>query len=197
SFGSEALGVSEDGSPLALDAAGGSAPNHLQLRGNAPLYVYSTAPLAAADGKALPGPMPGAGGYSLALNDRQVLLLPDFRDFPASSLTLEFWMTSIDRCRPGVPFSYAVGDYNQGDNAFLLFNYNSWGVSVLEDEGHLSDHQSGVAVTDGFWHHVAVTWESATGDVRLYDNGRQVWQATRGRGRSIPSGGTLVIGREQ
>ncbi|GLC46629.1 hypothetical protein PLESTM_001898600 [Pleodorina starrii] len=197
SFSSEGLSVSEDGTPLALDAAGGSSPNHLLLRGNAPLYVYSTAPLAASDGKPLPGPIPGAGGYSLALSDRQVLLLPNFRDFPSSSLTLEFWMTSIDRCRPGVPFSYAVGDYNNGDNAFLLFNYNSWGVSVMEDEGHLSDHQSGVAVTDGLWHHVAVTWDSASGNVRLYDNGREVWQATRGRGKVIPSGGTLVIGREQ
>lgn len=35
------------------------------------------------------------------------------------------------------------------DNAFLVFNYNSWGVSVMEDEGGLSDHLSGLASTDG------------------------------------------------
>jgi hypothetical protein len=28
------------------------------------------------------------------------------------------------------------------------------GVSVMEDEGTLGDHQSGVSATDGNWHHV-------------------------------------------
>ncbi len=56
----------------------------------------------------------------------QVLMLPAFHSFPGNQLTLEFWMMSMDRCRPGVPFSYATGGYAQADNAFLLFNYNSW-----------------------------------------------------------------------
>lgn len=38
-------------------------------------------------------------------------------------------MNSIDTCRPGVPFSYAHGDYEKQDNSFLVFNYNSFGVS--------------------------------------------------------------------
>jgi hypothetical protein len=42
-----------------------------------------------------------------------------------------------------------------------------------------------------------VTWESSTGQVVLYDNGRPMWTVTRGKGKRIPSGGTLVIGREQ
>ena len=71
------------------------------------------------------------------------------------------------------------------------------GVSVMEDEGSYGDHKSGVSVTDGAWHHVAVTWESGEGVVRLYDNGRLVWAVRRARGKTIPSGGTLVIGREQ
>jgi Concanavalin A-like lectin/glucanases superfamily len=47
------------------------------------------------------------------------------------------------------------------------------------------------------WHHIAVTWRSDTGQALLYDNGRLVWEVVRGRGKRIPSGGTLVIGREQ
>ncbi len=259
--------------------------NHLALRSNPPLYVYSTAPLAFSDGRPVAPPLPGAGGYSLALNDKQVrladalrpltrsrrssvpfllsspgpgactrllgvqaqvALLTDFHDFPSSELTLEFWMWSVDTCRPGVPFSYASGQYEHQDNAFLLFNYNSFGVSVMEDEGSLGDHLSGVSATDGNWHHVAgacesarpcvrcrfrgsdeaqapgqvraccscgattwwelprrpgaraaVTWRSSTGKTVLYDNGRPVWTVTRGKGKKIPSGGTLVIGREQ
>jgi hypothetical protein len=42
-----------------------------------------------------------------------------------------------------------------------------------------------------------VTWRSDTGQALLYDNGRLVWEVVRGRGKRIPSGGTLVIGREQ
>jgi hypothetical protein len=46
-------------------------------------------------------------------------------------------------------------------------------------------------------HVLPVTWESSTGQVVLYDNGLPMWTVTRGRGKRIPSGGTLVIGREQ
>lgn len=71
------------------------------------------------------------------------------------------------------------------------------GVSVMEDEGTLSDHLSGIAATDGNWHHIAVTWQSSSGDVVLYLDSREVWRVKRGQGKKIPSGGTLVIGREQ
>eukprot|EP00983_Pelagomonas_calceolata_P063744 1147856-Pelagomonas_calceolata.AAC.1 len=33
--------------------------------------------------------------------------------------------------------------------------------------------------------------------VVLYDNGRPMWTTYRGKGKTISSGGTLVIGREQ
>lgn len=63
----------------------------------------------------------------------QVLILPDFNDFPSEAITVEFWMNSIDTCRPGVPFSYAHGEYEKQDNSFLIFNYNSFGVSDRAD----------------------------------------------------------------
>lgn len=44
----------------------------------------------------------------------------------------------------------------------------------MEDEGHVADHFSGISATDGTWHHVAVTWQSDTGQTILYDNGRKV-----------------------
>ena len=48
------------------------------------------------------------------------------------------------------------------------------GVSIMEDEGHVSDHFSGISAVDGTWHHVAVTWQSSNGSTTLYDNGRKV-----------------------
>jgi len=50
----------------------------------------------------------------------------------------------------------------------------SRGISVMEDEGHTSDHFSGISATDGTWHHIAVTWQSSDGLATLYDNGRKV-----------------------
>jgi len=195
SFSAASLRPMAGGGTLVTDGSGHG--QHLALRSRPPQMVYSTAPLAHADGRPLRQPAPGAAGYSLALSDQQVLLAPNFTDFPATAITLEFWMWSTDVCRAGVPVSYAVGDYGTLDNAFLLFNYNDFGVAVMEDEGTLKDHTSGVAVTDGLWHHMAVTWQSKTGEVVLYDNARPVWRVVRAKGAAIPSGGTLVVGREQ
>lgn len=169
----------------------------LKLGTIAPSFQYSEAPLTAADGTPLAKPHPGKMGHALKLHDKQVLMLHDFHDFPSNALTVEFWMWSIDTCREGVPFSYAHGEYEETDNAFLIFNYNNWGVSIMEDEGGADDHNAGFGSTDGRWHHIAVTWSSETGEVKLYDNGRPQWVVQRGKGEEIPSGGTLVIGREQ
>ena len=136
---------------------------------------------------------------AMYLSDQQVLLHTNFQNFPSQEITVEFWMLSADGCSPGTPFSYAApgAQYGRMDNAFLLFNYNDWGVAVAEDEGGFSDHTSGIASTDGKWVHVAVTWRSSDGTTVLCLNGRPRWTVTRARGRVLPSGGTLVIGREQ
>eukprot|EP00879_Flechtneria_rotunda_P000467 GHRR01000568.1.p1 GENE.GHRR01000568.1~~GHRR01000568.1.p1 ORF type:complete len:1094 (+),score=373.48 GHRR01000568.1:402-3284(+) len=194
-FDVEGIKEASNGELVAMDRT--AKKNHLELRSNSPQWVYSTAPLVKPDGTPVDAPAVGAAGYALALHDKQVLILPNFQDFPSDAITVEFWMQSIDTCRPGVPFSYAHGKYEKEDNSFLIFNYNSFGVSVMEDEGQLSDHLSGVATTDGLWHHIAVTWESSTGTVILYLDSREVWRVNRGKGKKIPSGGTLVIGREQ
>jgi len=171
--------------------------NNLDLGGTGPTWQLSYAPLETADGLPVGGPKAGSAGYALMLDDKQVLMLENFQDFPSTELTLEFWMWSVDTCRQGTPFSYATGGYEVSDNSFLLFDYNDWGVAVMEDEGTMADHHAGLSATDGKWHHIAVTWKSSTGETVLYDNGRRVWTVKRGQGKFIPSGGTLVIGREQ
>ena len=61
-------------------------------------------------------------------------------------------MLSTDGCRGGVPFSYAskAAEYSTNDNSFLLFDYQDWGIAVMEDEGSLSDHKSGVGCECGW-----------------------------------------------
>ncbi|KAK9814590.1 hypothetical protein WJX72_008328 [[Myrmecia] bisecta] len=192
--------VSRTGTLKHVNTTSGPATNRLYLWSDSPRWEVSGAPLADSDGS-LPAPkhpLDASHAHAFFLNDQQVLMLPNFKDFPSTRLTVEFWMWSADACRQGVPFSYATGtEYGKNDNTFLIFNYQNWGVSVLEDEGTVDDHLSGVASTDGEWHHIAVTWNSGDGRVILYDNGRKVWSVIRGKGKSIPSGGTLVVGREQ
>ncbi|KAK9789369.1 hypothetical protein WJX73_005379 [Symbiochloris irregularis] len=167
------------------------------LWSDSPRWEYSSAPLTYSDGVPLPPAAAGAGGHAIYLNDQQVMMISNFEGWPSTAITVEFWMWSVDTCRWGSPISYAAGSYEEADNQFLLFNYNDWGVSVMEDEGVYSDHTSGLASTDGTWHHIAVSWQSSDGRTSLYDNGRKVWSVVRGKGKSMPSGGTLVIGREQ
>ena len=166
--------------------------NNLKLGASGPSWHLSYCPLEREDGQPVELPRPGTAGYALELDDQQVLMLQNFQGFPSDAVTLEFWMWSSDKCRKGTPFSYATGGYEKADNSFLLFDYNDWGVAVMEDEGSYKDHHSGISATDGQWHHIAVTWESRTGMTILYDNGRRVWTAKRGMGRTIPSGGTLI-----
>jgi hypothetical protein len=127
-FNAAGIKPAENGEPLAVDL--GPSKNHLVLRSNPPTWSYSYAPLVTPDGTPVSKPAAGAAGYAMALHDRQVLILPDFHDFPGTELTVEFWMLSVDTCRPGVPFSYAHGEYEKNDNSFLIFNYNSWWVVV-------------------------------------------------------------------
>ncbi len=171
--------------------------NNLYFGSNYPLWVFSTAPLAHGDGKPLAPPEPGVAGHAMRLDDMQVLIHREFNDFPADAFTVEFWMISSDSCNAGVPFSYAVGGYEKGDNSLMIGDYNNWVVSIMEDEGNRSNQFSGVSSADGTWHHIAVTWESTTGETRFYDNGREVWRVIRAKGKKIPSGGSLIIGREQ
>lgn len=171
--------------------------NNLNLGGSGPTWHLSYAPLETEAGQPVELPRPGNAGYALELDDQQVLMLENFQGFPGTAVTVEFWMWSSDKCRKGTPFSYATGGYEDADNSFLIFDYNDWGIAVMEDEGSYKDHHSGVAATDGQWHHIAVTWQSSTGETILYDNGRKVWTTQRAQGKVVPSGGTLVIGREQ
>jgi hypothetical protein len=171
--------------------------NNLYYGTDVPLWVYSTAPLAKPDGSPVARPAPGDAGHALRLNDQQVLINRNFQGFPDKAFTVEFWMLSTDTCNAGVPFSYAVGGYERGDNSVMIGDYNNWVISIMEDEGVVGSQYSGVSSADGRWHHIAVTWESATGETHLYDNGNLSWKLYRAQGKLIPSGGSLIIGREQ
>lgn len=55
----------------------------------------------------------------------QVVMHPEFANFPDQAITVEFWMLSSDACNYGTPFSYATGEYSEADNSFLIMNYRN------------------------------------------------------------------------
>lgn len=112
-----------------------------------------------------------------------------YEGFPSDAFTVELWMrTSAEN--PGTIFSYAASD--TAHNSVVLYNYTSLEVYVA---GQAT--QSGVMLNDGRWHQVATTWQSSTGDVRVFVDGVSMFGATLAQGATLPSGGTLVLGQEQ
>ncbi len=109
-------------------------------------------------------------------------------NFPTTAITASFWMNSSNTTKNGTPISYASSG---GNNDFLIYNYNNfsiWRGSLVE---------TSVSANDGSWHHIAVTWRSSDGQVRLYKDGSQTFSGTLSTGTSITGGGSLVFAQEQ
>ena len=59
------------------------------------------------------------------------------------------------------------------DNALTIHDYSGFYVSI-NNERYTTD----VPADDGKWHHIAVSWTSATGQVLFYKDGSRVSQGT-------------------
>eukprot|EP00794_Sanderia_malayensis_P007132 gene7132-7937_t len=112
-----------------------------------------------------------------------------------SAFTVSFWMKGrADDLESGTILSYAVdvGD-SFVDNALALQDPDAFLLTIMGKE--LETH---VSVGDGEWHHVAVTWSSATGSYAAFQDGIQVHQGSNFQsGVNIPSGGIFILGQEQ
>jgi hypothetical protein len=56
---------------------------------------------------------------------------------------------------------------------------------------------TGLVLNDGMWHHLAVTWRSAGGELRVYLNGVLRYSGTVQPGASLTPNGSLVLGQDQ
>ncbi len=134
-------------------------------------------------------------GYALHLEGTATdyLVKSGFDGFPTTGLTIEMWVRTDDAEHDGSLFSYASAG---SPNEALLFNYANLSPEI-NDAKAAGNEGTGVAVNDGQWHHVAWTWESATGESVLYVDGTAVHTASIQAGHSLVGGGTLVFGQEQ
>jgi hypothetical protein len=135
---------------------------------------------------------PGGGALHLNGGSGSYAIASPFNSFPAGDFTVELWMRSGDTSNDGTPISYATSDGGAGFNDFILYNYRN-----LDPVIRAVDNYSGVAVNDGSWHHLAVTWQQNSGALRLYRDGTLVSYPTVAPGYVFMPGGALVLGQEQ
>jgi hypothetical protein len=129
-------------------------------------------------------------GYALdfqSLSDRVVAA--QFANFPPIEITVSMWVNTSDLVRATGLFSYAT---SSRDNEFLIFDPRNLGFWVRG-----SALSTGISIADGRWHHLAVSWKSAGGELRVYVDGELRFDGTHAAGAVLSSGGTLVLGDEQ
>ena len=119
----------------------------------------------------------------------------DVTEWPTTAITFEFWMRSTDTVHRCIT-SYAVE--SEGNH------FSIWGPEAVEftvrDPGtnNARKVQTSVALNDGEWHHVAVTWDSVSGAVALYKDGSLAHsQGDIAKDLVLSADGCLVLGQDQ
>ena len=134
----------------------------------------------------------GRFGSGLYFNGRDACtVINSVNNFPSTEITVEFWMRTSDVENAGTVFSYATQSSN---DEFRISDYRNLEVYV---KGTGMNLQTSVSANDGDWHHIAVTWRSVDGRVLLYKDGALLFSGSRAAGKSLISGGMLVLGQDQ
>ncbi|CAL1545258.1 unnamed protein product, partial [Lymnaea stagnalis] len=111
-------------------------------------------------------------------------------DQPMTTVTASFWIKTSDQVNQGTPFSYAVSD---DPNAFTVTNYKNLVLMVSGEQRNV-----GVNLTDGVWHHVALSWSSFRGGWKAYVDGILIDEGSDlSTGKTIPGKGKFIVGQEQ
>ncbi|QIZ73728.1 LamG-like jellyroll fold domain-containing protein [Oxynema aestuarii] len=134
----------------------------------------------------------------LSLNNGSQLtdyvILNPFTAFPKSAVTVELWLKT-EATNDITPVSYEAPG---AGNAFVMFRWAKNQQVIIHNARAYSDIAS---FNDGQWHHCAVTWNSETGQVKIYKDGHQEFATSDDKsihkGKTISPDGSLVLGQEQ
>lgn len=110
-----------------------------------------------------------------------------FPNFPSTAITVEMWVRTAQSGEFGL-ISYSIID-----NEFLIYHK----ATDMDIYINTTPVTVPVTVNDGKWHHLAVTWKSADGSLKVYKDGVLAATTTLLTGASIASGGSLYLGEEQ
>ncbi|MBN2389184.1 MAG: PD40 domain-containing protein, partial [Anaerolineae bacterium] len=94
------------------------------------------------------------------------------KDFAATEMTVMFWLRTQQSS--GGLFQYSVTDSPSADDGKWRFQENEFTISGpggLQVYLGGQIYNSAVAVNDGEWHHIAVTWDDAARTIAIYRDG--------------------------
>ncbi|NES04562.1 MAG: hypothetical protein F6K22_18040 [Okeania sp. SIO2F4] len=112
-------------------------------------------------------------------------------NFPSEAMTVVCWVRSNNQHKEGTVVSYAKSS-TKGYNEFQIYNIKNITPTVNNKW-----YSTGVAVNDGEWHCVAITWQSSDGQFKVYKDGKEVHSKVISQGDPIATGGALILGQEQ
>jgi hypothetical protein len=131
-----------------------------------------------------------------------------FSSFPTTSLTIEFWAKTKSSEGRILSWWYKKSsDIKARDNGFVITTTSS-GLRISldcyndaftgDDCQDQREHTFSNGITDGEWHHVAITWRSSDGRLQYYKDGTlKSTKTNEAKGDSLKSSGSLVLGQDQ
>lgn len=143
-------------------------------------------------GVALAGALTNDGNSSVSLaGGSNRLVRTPIPGFPTTAISAELWLKTTDTKKESGIVSYAS---SVSSDEFLLRDYRSLKV-IVRGVGV----NSNVAFNDGAWHHLVATWQSSTGQVKVYKDGALAFTSATPlqKGVSLAGGGALVLGQDQ
>eukprot|EP00164_Ancoracysta_twista_P002417 GFYU01003200.1.p1 GENE.GFYU01003200.1~~GFYU01003200.1.p1 ORF type:complete len:667 (+),score=200.11 GFYU01003200.1:53-2002(+) len=161
-----------------------------------PVGALKPAPLAPSDLPRVPGKPPGTapdndGSALMFYDDGAYVVSPaPIGNFTGESLTVTAWVMTADKAYKGTIFSYFSSTLP--GSIIAINDYNNLKITVGTDT-----FESKVSVADGLWHHIAFTWEKATGECNLFKDMLLVAAGTLAKDATIPDDGAVVLGQWQ
>tara|TARA_R110002096_G_scaffold280294_1_gene474426 strand:- start:807 stop:6806 length:6000 start_codon:yes stop_codon:yes gene_type:complete len=142
-------------------------------------------------------------GMAMSFNEDgrsgDVAMVQNMDEFPTEALTVELRFSSTEPPDASETNGVSLFSYNAsgGENEFLLFTEPSGSLGVYINGQRTAMDVDMNSLFDGDYHHVAVSWDSGSGEISVYVDGTLEDTATAQAGNPIQSGGTMTLGQEQ
>ena len=138
-----------------------------------------------------PPKIPSAPAPALSFDGSSTYVIRNpFSAFPNRAFTVELWVKADARVTYGTLLCYSTTAQR---NELNLYYESS--LLYLYINGPYLD--TGIAINDSEWHHYAATWNSSSGQFKVYRDGTQTYAGTTRRNASLANRGSLVFGRSQ
>ncbi len=112
---------------------------------------------------------------------------------PLNELTLEFTVIGKATGTSGGTSGPVILNFGDSNHNNLLSLWNPANMKV----GGAGDQATGINLEDGNSHRVALTWESSTGDLKIFDNGNLVSTIHDfHKGETLPQDAYMVLGQK-